>query len=181
MSPLHTTNLPPEQRQRLHPDFLANEQAYWQLRDSLLPVYQGQWVAIQDGNVIAAAADVLAVTDAAATVGGHPYIALVGAEDDVVFRVRTAVFAYDRSYQPFPLPRITATYSNHAGTRSQSHSDVIPDTGADLSVLPDADCNSIDLFNSPYFTGRSSGVVGPGISTLIYRGRVEIDGRSFRL
>lgn len=48
-----------------------------------------------------------------------------------------------------------------------------------MSVLPDGDCKAIDLFSSPYFTGVSSGVVGPGVSTLIYRGKVEIDGRLF--
>lgn len=39
--------------------------------------------------------------------------------------------------------------------------------------------NAIDLFNSPYFTGVSSGVVGGSVSTLIYRGKVEFDGRRF--
>lgn len=34
----------------------------------------------------------------------------MGAEDAVVFRVRRAVFAYDAAYQPFPLPRVTATF-----------------------------------------------------------------------
>ena len=129
--------------------------------------------------MIAANSDLLALTEAAATTGGHPYIALVGAEDSVIFRVRKAVFSYDGTYQPFPLPRVAATYWNHAGTHSQSYADVIPDTGADLSVLPNGDCNVIDLFSSPYFTGISSGVVGPGVSTLIYRGKVEIDGRLF--
>ena len=179
MSSLQTANLPDDQRQRLHSDFLANEQAYWQMRDGLLPSYRGQWVAVEAGKVVAASSDLLALADAAATAGGHPYIALVGAEDTVVFRVRSAVFSYDRTYQPFPLPRLAATYWNHAGTHSQSHMDVIPDTGADLSVLPHGDCNAIDLFSSPYFTGISSGVLGPGVSTLIYRGKVEIDGRLF--
>ena len=34
-------------------------------------------------------------------------------------------------------------------------------------------------FSSPYFTGTSSGVVGASVSTLIYRGKVEMDGRRF--
>ena len=49
------------------------------------------------------------VMETAANYGGHPYIALVGAEDALVFRVRRAVFAYDQAYQPFPLPRVSAT------------------------------------------------------------------------
>ena len=39
-----TANLSPEQQQRLHADFIANEQAYLRMRDSLLPTHRGQWV-----------------------------------------------------------------------------------------------------------------------------------------
>ena len=149
-----TSNLPQDQQQRLHPDFLANEQAYLHMRPSLLAQYQGQWVAVQDGKVIAAGSNLMEIMDMASTGSGHPYIALVGAEDAVVFaRVRRLVFTYDQTYQPFPLPRLKATFWNHAETHSQQHPDVIPDTGADLSVLPDTDCTAIDLFNSPYLTG----------------------------
>jgi len=88
-----TTKLPPDQRQRLDADFLANEQSYLQMRDSLLSQYGGRWVAVHEGKVIAAGTDLHKVADAAAATGGHPFIALVGAEDTVVFRVRRAVFA----------------------------------------------------------------------------------------
>lgn len=91
MSSFQTAKLPEDQRQRLHADFLANEQAYWQMRDGLLSGYRGQWVAIDAGKVVSASSDLLALTDAAAAAGGHPYIALVGAEDEVVFRVRKAL------------------------------------------------------------------------------------------
>lgn len=174
--PSQTENLPPEQQQRLHADFLANEQAYLQMRDSLLPQYRGQWVAVHDGRVIAAGEDLVTVTEAAAASGGHPYIAKVGEEDAVVFRVRRALFAYDQAYQPFALPRVTVTFLDDAETQSQTYPDVIPDTGADLSVLPDSDCAAFDLFNSPYFTGLSSGVIGGSVTTLIYRGKAEING-----
>jgi predicted aspartyl protease len=170
-----TANLPPEQRQRLHADFLANEQAYLHMRDSLLPQYKGQWVAVHQGKVIASGTDLLAVTEAAATAGGHPYIARVG-EEQVVFRVRRVVFAYDLTYQPVPLPRASVSFWNHAETHSQFFTDVIPDTGADHSVLPDSDCTTINLFSSPYFTALSGGVVGSSVTTLIYRGKVDIDG-----
>lgn len=174
-----TSNLPPEQKERLHADFLANEQTYLTMRDNLLTRYFGQWVAVQDGKVIASGPHLLTVSEQAAGAGGHPYIALVGAENEVIFRVRRVEFAYDQTYQPFPIPRITATYWNHSETRSQTFSEIIPDTGADLSVLPDADCSSFDLFSSPYFTGLSGGVVGPSINALIYRAKVELNGRRF--
>jgi hypothetical protein len=172
-----TSNLPPEQQQRLHPDFLANEQAYLRMRDGLLSHYRGQWVAVLDGLVIVAGDDLMAVTEQAAACGGHPYIANVGDEDEVVFRVRNAQFAYDQSYRPFALPRVTAAFWNHGETGSQTYFDVIPDTGADVSVLPDVDCAAFDLFSSPYFTGVSSGIVGRRMTTLIYRGKSEINGR----
>jgi hypothetical protein len=105
-----TANLPPDQQQRLHAGFLANEQSYLQLRDSLLPQYHGQWVAVHDGCVIAAGDDLLAVLDTADACSGHPYIARVGEEDQTVFRVRLTEFAYDRTYYPFPIPRVAVHF-----------------------------------------------------------------------
>lgn len=174
-----TDNLPHDQRQRLHADFLANERAYLRMRDRLLAQYRGQWVAVHDGQVLASGTQLMQVMERAVASGGHPYIALVGAEDAAVFRVRRAVFAYDHAYQPFPLPRVKATFWNHAETHSQTHPDVIPDTGADVSVLPDADCSAIDLYNSPYLTGMAGGVVGASVTTLFYWGKVEIDGARY--
>jgi len=115
-----TSQLPPDQRQRLHADFLANEQAYLRMRDSLLKDHPGQWVAIHEGKLIAADSNLLKVNAAAAATDGHPYIARVGAEDAVQFRVRRAMFAYDQTYQPFALPRVTVTFWNHAETHPSS-------------------------------------------------------------
>jgi hypothetical protein len=95
MLQIQTANLPQNQQQRLHPDFLANEQAYLQMRDSLCAQHQGQWVAVHGGKVLAAGAKLLEVMEKASASTGHPYIALVGAEDAVVFRVRRVAFAYD--------------------------------------------------------------------------------------
>src|SRR2546425_5134157 len=83
-----TANLPPEQRQRVHADFLADEQAYLHMRDQLLAQYAGQWVAVHRGRVIAAGDNLLTVMSVAAATGGRPYIARVGAEDNIVFRIR---------------------------------------------------------------------------------------------
>ena len=118
-----TANLPPDQQRRLHPEFLANEQAYPQMRDSLVAQYRGQWVAVHGGSVIAAGTELMAVMDRASAAAGHPYVALVGAEDAVVFRVRRVVFDYDQAYRPFPLPRLTATFSNHLETHSRQHAE----------------------------------------------------------
>jgi predicted aspartyl protease len=179
MLQIQSNNLPPVQQLQLHPDFLANEQAYLRMRDSLLASYRGQWVAVQGGKVIAAGPNVLDVLEAATKDGGHPYVALVGSEDAVVFRTRRAAYPYDQAYQPFPLPRVTATFWDHGETHSQQHADVIPDTGADVSVLPDHDCLAISLFQFPYMTGMAGGVVGAAVTTLFYRGKVENDGRRY--
>jgi uncharacterized protein DUF5678 len=90
-----TADLPPEQQQQLHPDFLANEQAYLQMRDSLLARYHGQWVAIHNGQVVAAGDDLPMVMEEAAAGGGNPYVAKAGEEDEVGFRVRRPQFAYN--------------------------------------------------------------------------------------
>ena len=165
-----TANLSQEEQKCLHPDFLADEQAYLRMRDSLLGPYRGQWVAVQHGSVIAAGPSLMAVMEKASTAGGHPYIALVGGEEAAVFRVRRIVFGYDLAYQPFPLPRPTAAFLNHGQTHSKTCADVIPDTGADISVLPDSDCHAIDLFNSPYLTSMTGGVIGGQVTTLLYQG-----------
>lgn len=94
---IQTANLTQEQQRLVHPDFLADEQAYLHMRSTLLAQYRGQWVAVQGGKVISSGASLMAVMDKASTGGGHPYIALVGTEDAVVFRVRRAVFGYGSS------------------------------------------------------------------------------------
>ena len=95
MLQIQTTNLPRDRQHLLHPDFVANEQAYLQMRDALLTQYRGQWVAVHGGKVIVAGPKLMEVMENASAHGGHPYIAFVGAEDAVVFRVRRAVIAYD--------------------------------------------------------------------------------------
>lgn len=179
MSKILTRHLPEEQRKRLHPDFLKNEQQYWQMRDRLLKQYQGKWVALHQGKVVAASEDLFHITDQVGKLGCHAYIAKVGEEDQVVFQVRRRDFAYDTSYHPFALPHAAVTFSNYARTHRKLCPDTIPDTGADLSILPDSDCQDIDLFSSPYFTSRSRGVIGPSVTTLVYRGYAEINGLHF--
>lgn len=172
-----TSNLPPEQQRRLHADFLANEQDYLRMRAGLLTTHAGQWVAVADGRLITSGNDLMEVMEQAANHSGHPYVAKVGDEDRVVFKVRREEFTYDTAYGPFALPHCTVTFWNHAETLSRTFADVIPDTGSDMSILPDADCVSLDLYNSPYFTTLASGIVGGGMATLVYRGKAEINGK----
>lgn len=71
--------LPPEIAARVHPDWYANERAYWAVRDELLAEYAGQWVLFDAGRVIAAGRPPVKVFHAAPP-GSHPYFACVGAE-----------------------------------------------------------------------------------------------------
>jgi predicted aspartyl protease len=173
-----TDDLPARERAHVHPDFLANEASYWQVRDSLLATYKGKWVAVESGRVVAEATDVLDILERVEAIGGHPYIALVGNEHRK-FTVRRA-FAYDLSYQPFPLPRVPATFAARQGASGTAFDDVILDTGADLTLLPERDGEQIGLRTSPYLTGVVRGIVGPSTTALVYRGIVEVAGHSCR-
>lgn len=173
---IQTSNLPGEQRQRLHTDFVANEQHYLRMRPALLKQYRGEWIAVHDGQVIAHGENLVTVMEAVGRAGCRAFVALVGREDDVVFRVRRLEFSYDTTYQPFALPRVEVVFANYAQSYAKRYPDVIPDIGADLSVLPMIDAQAIDLLSSPYLTGVASGVVGPDVATVIYLGYVEING-----
>jgi predicted aspartyl protease len=147
------------------------------MRPQLLAAHKGQWIALHQGSIVASGSNLLSVTDAAAKTDGHPFIVFVGAEDQVQFNVRRVAFPYDMDYQPFPLPKISATFENYSASQSITFSDVIPDTGADLTVLPGEDAAKIDLYSSPYMTAVTRGVAGPSTTNLIFRGWVEINGR----
>src|SRR6266851_1345662 len=94
----HSSNLSAEDQKQLHPQYLANEKDYVVMRDSLLPQYKGQWVAIDGGRVVAAAPKLMDLIQAPSLQGGFPYIACLGEEDDVVFRASTRL-GYRLSFQ----------------------------------------------------------------------------------
>ncbi len=176
MQSIRTKGLPEAYKKYLHEDFLANEEHYWRIRKKLLSQYRGCWVAIHKGQVVASSKDVWEITDAVGKLGFHAYIAKVG-EEDIVFKVRRQEFAYDQTYHPFALPRAEVTFANYARTSARLYPDVIPDTGSDLSILREQDCQDIDLFSSPYLPSLTRGVVGASVSVLVYRGNVEINGQ----
>ena len=116
-----TANLPPDQERRLHPEFLANEQTYLQMRDSLVAVYRGQWVAVHSGRVIASGPRLMEVMDRASAAAAHPYVALVGGEEAVVLSVRRGLFAYDPAELSRTSPRLECasdTRPGHTGSRA---------------------------------------------------------------
>lgn len=87
-----TANLSPEERQRLHPDFLANEQGYLRLRPALLQTHHGLWAAVDGDKVVAAGPELIRVSELAAACP-HAYLARVGKEGTTIFRVRNQSMA----------------------------------------------------------------------------------------
>jgi hypothetical protein len=152
---------------------------YWAMRDELLAKYSGKWVAVHKGRVIAIGDEPLGVMDQALAEDGYAYTNKVGDEDKIVIRQRRVSFPYDAAYSPTPLPRIAAVLDNFRQTKSKPVSDAIPDTGADVTCLPMDDCQDLDLFLFPFYTGVSHPFAGARRTVTFYGARVEVDGKVY--
>jgi hypothetical protein len=130
-----TADLPPDIADRIHPDRRANQRAYWAARDGLLAEYAGLWVGYAGDRVVASGRSPVAVLAAAEATGLRPHLACVGREGEPD-RVRRASFAYDAGYPGEPLPVVRVEYRSAPGVAGVLLDRVIPDTGADVSVLP---------------------------------------------
>jgi hypothetical protein len=144
--------LPPDIARQLHPDQIKNESDYWAVRDQLLPQYQDQWIGFADGRVIASGTSPVAVFHAAAAAAQHPFFICVGREEEPC-RIRRASFPYDPGYPGEALPLIIAEFRLSSGFPGVVLDRVIPDTGADASVL-------LGRLSSPAFV---SGYGRPGL------------------
>ena len=131
--------LPPEIARQIHPDRRKNEADYWAVRDQLLDHYRGQWVGFADGQVIASGVSPVAVFHAAEASGRHPFFICVGREEEPS-RIRRVSFPYDAGYPGEALPLVRVEFRQAGGSPGVVLDRVIPDTGADASVLPWADC-----------------------------------------
>lgn len=171
-------DLPPAIAGQIHPERRANEQAYWAARDGLLIHYVGQWVGFADGRVVASGRSPVAVLAAAEATGLHPFLVCVGREGEPD-RVRRASFAYDNAYPGEPLPVIEVEFRPAAGVPGVLLDRVIPDTGADVSVLPWADCVSIGLDPSQGQRGQIGGVGGGRTATLSFLVWARLDGQDY--
>ena len=146
------------------------------MRDELLAKYSGKWVAVHKGRVVALADEPVSIMEQALAEDGYAYTNKVGAEDKIVIRQRRVSFAYDDTYSPTPLPRMAAVLHNFPQTKSKSVTNAIPDTGADVSCLPENDCQDLDLFLFPYYTGISHPFAGLRRSVTFYGAKIEVDG-----
>ena len=96
-----------------------------------------------------------------------------------MIRQRRVSFPYDDTYSPTPLPRMAAVIHNFQRTKSKAVVDAIPDTGADVSCLPMDDCQDLDLFLFPYYTGISHPFAGVRGSVTFYAARIDVDGKLY--
>jgi hypothetical protein len=131
--------LPPDIARQIHPDWRKNEAEYWAVRDQLLGQYQGQWIGFVDGGVIASDTSPVEVLHAAQQSGRHPFVICVGREEEPC-RIRRSTISYDTGYPDEALPVLSVEYRQGSGSTGVVLDRVIPDTGADASVLPWADC-----------------------------------------
>jgi len=170
--------LPADIAQQIHPDRRKNEAAYWAVRDQLLDQYRDQWIGFAEGKVIASGSSPVTVFQAAEASGLHPFFICVGREEEPC-RIRRATFPYDASYPGETLPVINVEFRQVSGTPGVLLDRVIPDTGADASVLPWADCQLLQLTPDLGVQGLISGVAGSSAATLAFLIWAQLDGEDY--
>jgi hypothetical protein len=170
--------LPPEIASQIHPDRRKNETEYWSVRDRLLDQYRDQWIGFADGKVIASGKSPVTVFHAAEATGLHPFIICVGREQEPC-RIRRVTFPYDANYPGEAMPVITVEFRHTQGQLGVVLDRVIPDTGADASVLPWGDCQLLRLTPSMGVQGLISGVAGGSAATLGFQIWASIDGQEY--
>lgn len=159
--------------------FKADEKSYWKMRPQLLIKYPKKWVAIHKGRVVAVGDDLVSIVDEALREDGYAYTNKVGEEEKIVVRKRRRKFNYDLNYEQNPMPRISAKFSNLILNESQAWTDIIPDTGSDLSSLPAEDCKKLDLLRFPCFRGKSHSYGGETRPAIFYGAKVEIGAQAY--
>jgi hypothetical protein len=170
--------LPPEIARQIHPDRRKNEAAYWAVRDQLLDLYRDQWVGFADGRVVALGTSPVTVFHAAEATGLHPFFICVGREEEPC-RIRRATFPYDARYPGESLPLISVEFRRAGGSPGVVLDRVVPDTGADASVLPWADCQHLQLAPALGVQGLISGVAGSSAATLGFQIWACLDGQDY--
>lgn len=170
--------LPPEIAAQIHPDRRKNEADYWVARDRLVEKYRGQWIGFADGTVIASGSSPVAVFHEAEASGRHPFIICVGKEEEPC-RIRRVSFPYDGQYPGEPLPVVQVEFRKGQTSPGVSLDQVIPNTGADASVLPWTDCQLLQLAPSQGVQSLIGGVAGASSATLAFQVWAHFDGQSY--
>ena len=170
--------LPPEIAAQIHPDRRKNEAAYWAVRDQLLDQYRDKWVGFADGKVVASGSSPVSVFHEAEATGQHPFFVCVGREDEPC-RIRRATSPYDPGYPGEALPVVSVEFRPASGTAGVVLNRVIPDTGADATVLPWTDCLSLHLSPSQGVQSLLGGVAGGSAASLTFQFWARLDGQDY--
>ncbi len=170
--------LPPEIAAQIHSDRRKNEAAYWVARDQLLEQYEGQWIGFADDKVIASGNSPVKVFHEAEASGKHPFFICVGREEEPC-RIRRMTSTYDKSYPGEALPLMSVEFRQITGLVGLVFDRVIPDTGADASVLPWADCKLLQLVPAMGVQGLIGGVAGSAAATLAFQIWAKLDGQVY--
>jgi predicted aspartyl protease len=170
--------LPPEIAKQLHPDRRKNEEDYWEIRDKLLTQYQGYWIGFADGKVVASGPNPVTVLQASEASGLHPFFICVGREKEPC-RIRRTTSAYDAKYPGEPLPILSVEFRTSNGSMGHVLEQVIPDTGADATVLPWPDCKKLKLTPEQGIQSLISGVAGSSTASLAFLMWVFLDGLEY--
>ena len=170
--------LPPEIARQIHPDWRKNEVSYWAVRDQLLAQYRDRWIAFADGAVIAACKTSLDVFHTPGVVGRHPFVTCVWREEEP-YRIRRATFAYDPTYPGQALPLVSAEFRSVSGSAGLVLDRVIPDTGADVTVLPWSDCQQLQFDPTLGVSGQMGGIGGTGAATIGFPAWVWLDTQEY--
>ena len=99
--------------------------------------------------------------------------------EDVPYRIRRAIFTYDPTYPGQALPLLNAEFRSGSGSAGLVLDRVIPDTGADVSVLPWSDCQQLHLDPAVGVSGLMSGIGGAGAATIAFPAWVWLDGQEY--
>ena len=108
----------------------------------------------------------------------HPFFICVGKEEEPC-RIRRASFPYDAIYPGEALPLMSVEFRPTSGRPGIILDRVIPDTGADASVLPWADCQQLQLSPAMGVQGLIRGVGGSSAATLAFQVWTQLDGQSY--
>jgi hypothetical protein len=138
-----------QSKEEAHQRFEREKQAYWAMREELLKQYLGQWVAVVNGQVVAAGNKMGKVMEEAfrKTSSKVMYVSEVGHEDRVLRIRQIATGKYDRNYRP-AAPITTTPVSDLVETVPVTV-DFLVDTGADLTVLRGDVAVKLNLFDAP--------------------------------
>ena len=151
---------------------------YWEVRDTLLPHYRDQWIAFAHGRVLVSGTSAVEVLHAAHSSGLHPFVTCVGREHEPS-RMRRAVFAYDTTYTQEALPVMPVEFRTQEAVPGLVYEQVIPDTGADASALPWADCAQLTLDPRQGVPGLIGGVGATSASTIVFAVWASLDGQTY--